>query len=111
MLLRVLIQCSCQRGLKTREVRSSFNRVNIIAKRENLLCICVIVLNGNIHIRAILSLHERDDGVQLVFILIEILNEACNAAFIKECVLFTRALILNANRYTFIEKRELSQSA
>src|SRR5262249_5421524 len=115
--LRVAADGFRERRAEARQMRAAVNRVDVVGEREDLLVISVVVLNRDLYrqvvvfgrVGGLLEIHRL--RVKHVFVLVQVLDEFGDAAFVEELVLFlgVGAFVNDGDLDPFVEERFLGQ--
>src|SRR4029079_6379041 len=113
ILGRVSVDRTRERRLESREVCSTFVRVDVVHEGENVLGVAVVVLKRELDFDIVaLSLDIYDLVVQRLASGVEKLNHLLESALCEERLGFflALALILDANLHSLVEEGELAQA-
>ena len=106
--LGIVVDRAGDRTAKSRQMRSAVDRVDVVRERKDLFVVAVVVLHRHLD-RKVVSDHLEIERlvVQRALVLVEVLDEFGDAAFVVKLVrLFGFfALVLDENANALVEKR------
>ena len=92
-------------------MRAAFDGIDVVGKRKNTFRIAVVPLHGDFDADAVfLAFEVYDFGVDCGLRAVEMFDKGQQAAFVKEFVLFLRALVFYSDLDAAIQERELAQA-
>ena len=111
VLRRVGVDRSRQRRAEAGEVGAAFVRVDVVREREDQLRIAVVPLQGDLGVDAVLvALHEDRLLVDERLVLVQMLDERDDAAFVLELVALAVALIVDRDEDAAVQECEFAES-
>src|SRR5688572_6600546 len=101
---------SRQGRAETREVRATLVGVDVVGEREHQFRIGVVPLQRDLGVDAVLvTLHEDRLVVDNRLVLVQVLDERDDAAFVLELVVLPVTLIVNGDEDAAIQERQLTE--
>ena len=93
------------------QVRAAFVRVDVVGEGEDQLGVAVVPLQRDLGVDAVLvALHEDRLVVDDRLVLVQVLDERDDAAFVLELVALAVALVVDGDEDAAVEERELAQA-
>jgi hypothetical protein len=117
-VLQSFAGCSCprrvdrarQRRAEAGEVRAAFVRVDVVGERVDRLGVAVVPLQRDLDVDAVLlAVHVDRLVVDGRLVLVQVLDERDDAAFVVELVALAVALVVERDRDAAVQERELAQ--
>ena len=112
IFLRVLVDCSRQRGTEASEVRAPIDVGNGVGVAQNLVVVAVVVLDHyiNEHIVGLVRNHNGL-GMHKLFVLAQLPDKLLDAVAIKKCFrLVVLAVVNKSDLHARIQEGQLTQS-
>ena len=92
-------------------MRAAFVRVDVVREREHQLGVAVVPLQRDLGVDAVLlALHEDRLVVDDRLVLVQVLDERDDAAFVLELVALAVALVVDRDEDAAVQERELAQA-
>ena len=105
------IQGPGEGGFKSCQVGATFDGIDGVGEREECFIVTIVVLESHLNLDIVsFSLDVNWLVVQDVLVLVEVLNEVDNSAFIVKPQFLVGAQILNINHQSSVEKSQFSHA-
>ena len=109
-ILHVLVQRARHRGTKSRQVRAAVALWNVVRVAEDIFLVRVIPLHRYLDLDVVEHHLDVDDlVVNRRLVLVQMLDECANTAFVLENVLLVAALVEQVNAHAGIEEGQFAE--
>ena len=111
LFVHIGVKGTGHRRAEAGEVSTAVTLRNVVGKAVDVFLEAVVPLQGHFHADTVFFGGEIENiRVDRRFVLVEILNERLDAAFVVEMVFFAIALIAQADRDAGVQERQLAQA-
>ena len=111
LFVHVGVEGTGHRRAEAGKVSTTVTLRNVVGKAVNVFLEAIVPLQGHFHTDTVFFRREIEDiRMDRRFVLVEILNERLDAAFVVEMIFFAVALIAQADRDPGVQERQFAQA-